>query len=111
MDFWRASFWGSSHLCWLPDSLLEAPEEAGEVQEAFGVDEGMKEKNPAAVELGRIGGLKGGPARAKKLSPRERSRIASIAANERWRRDRERFSLAEAYLRGVTMRSKCSSEE
>lgn len=41
-------------------------------------------KNPAAVELGRLGGLKGGKARASKLSPERRSEIASIAASKRW---------------------------
>ena len=41
-------------------------------------------KDPASVELGRIGGLKGGPARAKKLSPERRSEIARIAAQKRW---------------------------
>ena len=41
-------------------------------------------KNPAAVALGRLGGLKGGKARAKKLTARERSRIASLAARKRW---------------------------
>ena len=35
-----------------------------------------KEKNPAAVALGRLGGLKGGPARAKKLSSKKRKEIA-----------------------------------
>jgi len=43
-----------------------------------------KEKNPAAVALGRLGGLKGGKARAKKLSSRERKRIARKAAITRW---------------------------
>lgn len=43
-----------------------------------------KEKNPAAVALGRLGGLKGGPARAKKLSPKKRKAIAEKAANTRW---------------------------
>ena len=43
-----------------------------------------KEKNPAAVELGRLGGLKGGPARAKKLSPKKRKEIAHKAAQSRW---------------------------
>jgi len=43
-----------------------------------------KEKNPAAVELGRLGGLKGGKARAAKLSAEERSAIASKAARKRW---------------------------
>jgi hypothetical protein len=38
----------------------------------------------AAKELGRRGGLKGGPARAKKLSPERRSTIARKAAEVRW---------------------------
>lgn len=41
-------------------------------------------KNPAAVELGRKGGLKGGKARAEKLTPEERSEIARKAARARW---------------------------
>ncbi len=36
-------------------------------------------KNPAAVELGRLGGLKGGKARAEKLSPERRTEIARKA--------------------------------
>jgi hypothetical protein len=40
-------------------------------------------KNAAAVELGRMGGLKGGKARAAKLSPDERSRIAKKTAAAR----------------------------
>lgn len=43
-----------------------------------------KEKNPAAVALGRLGGLKGGPARAKKLSSKKRKEIARKAATFRW---------------------------
>ncbi|OLB73154.1 MAG: hypothetical protein AUH96_04185 [Nitrospirae bacterium 13_2_20CM_2_61_4] len=39
----------------------------------------------AAAALGRLGGLKGGPARAKKLSPKKRRQIAKKAANARWR--------------------------
>jgi len=41
-------------------------------------------KNPAAVELGRRGGLKGGRARADKLSAQERSEMARKAAQARW---------------------------
>lgn len=41
-------------------------------------------KDPAAVELGRKGGLKGGKARAKKLTPEQRSEIAKKAAKKRW---------------------------
>jgi hypothetical protein len=48
-------------------------------------DEPAPLKNPAAVELGRKGGLKGGKARAKALSKAERKRIAVNAANTRWR--------------------------
>ena len=43
-----------------------------------------KEKNPAAVALGRLGGLKGGKARAEKLSAKKRSEIAKKAAKSRW---------------------------
>ena len=42
------------------------------------------EKNPHAVALGRMGGAKGGPARAKKLSKKRRSEIAREAAQARW---------------------------
>lgn len=42
-------------------------------------------KNPAAVALGRKGGLKGGKARAAKLSSEERSAIARTAAKARWK--------------------------
>jgi len=45
-------------------------------------------KNPAAVALGRLGGLKGGHARAKKLSRRKRSQIAVKAARARWKGNR-----------------------
>lgn len=43
-----------------------------------------KKKNPAAVALGRLGGLKGGKARAEKLSKEERQAIARKAAKTRW---------------------------
>lgn len=43
-----------------------------------------EDKNPHAVALGRIGGKKGGKARAKKLSGAERKRIARKAAKARW---------------------------
>ncbi len=47
-----------------------------------------KEKNPAAVALGRLGGLKGGKARAEKLSARKRKEIAKKAAAARWGQSR-----------------------
>lgn len=53
---------------------------AGDIQE----EDPYKGKNPAAVELGKLGGKKGGKARAKKLSPEARKRIAQKAAQARW---------------------------
>jgi hypothetical protein len=49
---------------------------------------GAEGKNIAAVMLGRLGGLKGGKARAAKLSAEERSEIAKKAANSRWKKDK-----------------------
>jgi hypothetical protein len=44
------------------------------------------EKDPAAVALGRKGGLKGGKARAEKLTAKQRSTIAKKAAQARWKK-------------------------
>ena len=49
----------------------------------------IKRKNPAAVALGRLGGLKGGAARAAALSPKKRSQIAAKAAKSRWSKPKE----------------------
>lgn len=54
------------------------------VEEEVPDDEG---KNPAAVALGRLGGKKGGPARAAKLTAEQRSEIAKKAARKRWSKD------------------------
>jgi len=63
------------------------------VQEATGQNERGPEqtepeliegKNPHAVALGRLGGLKGGKARASKLTPEQRRKIAKQAAEARW---------------------------
>jgi hypothetical protein len=43
-----------------------------------------RKKNPAAVALGKLGGMKGGRARAAKLTPEERKEIAQRAAKARW---------------------------
>ena len=45
------------------------------------------EKNQAAVELGRLGGKKGGKARAEALTPEQRSEIARKAAQKRWEKN------------------------
>jgi hypothetical protein len=54
----------------------------GEIEDQ---DERNSGKNPAAVALGRLGGKKGGIARAKSLSPKQRSTIARNAAKSRWK--------------------------
>jgi hypothetical protein len=46
-------------------------------------------KNPAAVMLGRLGGKKGGPARAAKLTKEQRAEIARKAAQARWAKKTE----------------------
>jgi hypothetical protein len=55
--------------------------EAEDIDSALVID---STKNPHAVELGRLGGKKGGPARANNLSAKERSEIAKNAARHRW---------------------------
>lgn len=47
-------------------------------------EEALPDKNPAAVALGRLGGIKGGKARAEKLTKEQRSEIAKKAASARW---------------------------
>jgi hypothetical protein len=59
--------------------------EATEIEEAATKEE-EDPKNPNAVALGRLGGLKGGRARAERLTPEERSEIAKRAAQARWNR-------------------------
>jgi hypothetical protein len=49
----------------------------------------VKEKNPAAVALGRNGGKKGGFARAAKLTPEQRSESARKAVQARWAKAKE----------------------
>ena len=67
----------------LAKSIVE--QATGETPAVEPVDDG---KNAAAVALGRLGGLKGGKARAAKLSKKRRSEIAQNAANARWKRVR-----------------------
>jgi len=74
---------------------LRKPEELDAAQSAFAalgrviaITEGKAGKNPAAVELGRKGGLKSAAARMKKISPSKRRRIAKAAAAARWGKKR-----------------------
>jgi hypothetical protein len=59
------------------ESLTEQPPQEEPAKE-------RRKKNPAAVALGKLGGPKGGAARAKKLSPEQRKAIAQKAARARW---------------------------
>lgn len=60
------------------------PNQAGASILAQITGEPEKAKNPAAVALGRLGGLKGGNARKAALSPEQRAEIAKAAAKARW---------------------------
>jgi hypothetical protein len=51
--------------------------------------EPVREKDPAAIARGHLGGLKGGHARAAKMTPAERSESARRAAKARWERERQ----------------------
>ena len=58
------------------------------VDEAVGdapIEPTPAEKNQAAVDKGRLGGLKGGKARSEKLTDEQRSEIAKKAAESRWK--------------------------
>ena len=58
----------------------------GEEPETVKAESADTEKNPAAVALGRLGGQKGGEARARALSAKQRSLIAKKAAKARWQK-------------------------
>jgi hypothetical protein len=49
-----------------------------------------KKKNPAAVALGRLGGLKSAKGRMEKINPEERKEIARNAARTRWAKARKK---------------------
>lgn len=54
----------------------------------------MAEKDPAAVSLGRKGGIKGGPARARSLTQEERRAISQKAAQIRWAKEKKERRIA-----------------
>jgi hypothetical protein len=80
----------------MPDRSSKRPSDPNElaaqiVGEATGelpVADPNEGKDPAAVALGRKGGLKGGKARAAKLTPEERREAAKKAAAARWGQNR-----------------------
>lgn len=68
------------------EAATKEPEPPSEVSKPTGAG---PVKDPAAVALGRRGGLKGGRARAEALSPEERTAIAQKAAAARWSKTRD----------------------
>jgi hypothetical protein len=90
-SFCPAILWG------MPDRSRKRPSDPNELAKQlvdevagdappFNPDEG---KDPAAVALGRKGGLKGGKARAAKMTPEQRSAAARRAAKARWARTKD----------------------
>jgi hypothetical protein len=68
-------------------NALRVVEQAiGEHMDGSPLEDQNESKNPAAVALGKLGGAKGGRARAAKLSPEKRKAIAKKAATDRWRK-------------------------
>ena len=65
--------------------LLRRDEARDKGEPIYQPAEDTPQKNPAAVALGRLGGLKGGKARAAKLSAKKRREIAKKAAEARWK--------------------------
>jgi len=70
-------------------ALRVMQEATGEAQKTLPPGE-RTEKNPDAVKRGRKGGKRGGKARAKSVSPKDRSEIAKHAARVRWQTDLDR---------------------
>jgi hypothetical protein len=60
------------------------------MRDIIAISEKKPAKNPAAVALGRLGGLKGGKARAACLTAKQRQEIAQKAAQSRWKNKSQR---------------------
>ncbi len=80
------------HLCY-PIEMTKKPKRPSDINKLAKVIVDIatgnvkpKEKNPAAVALGKLGGLKGGKARAASLTAEQRSEIAKKAAKSRWKK-------------------------
>jgi len=67
-----------------PRDPIELGKLIGDIATGQVEDRVEDDRDPAAVELGRRGGLKGGKARAKKLTPQQRKASAKKAARARW---------------------------
>src|SRR5262249_54249384 len=79
------------HNVWMPkrSSKKKTEEVLPRPAEDVPTEAAPEGKNPAAVTLGRLGGKKGGPARANKLTKEQRSEIAKKAARARWAKKKD----------------------
>ena len=80
----------------MPTRSSKRPRDANQLAKhivdiATGVEDKPRKpsKNPAAVALGKLGGRKGGKARAERITPEERIQIARKAAAMRWGKNRD----------------------
>lgn len=71
-----------------PRDPVELAKLIGDIATEQTDDQVENSKDAAASELGRLGGLKGGAARAKKLTYEQRVEIARIAAAARWKKSK-----------------------
>jgi len=67
-----------------PRDPVQLAKLVGDIATGQTEDAAPDNRNPAAVELGRLGGKRGGRARAEKLTPEQRREIAQKAAQKRW---------------------------
>ncbi|HDR9041133.1 TPA: hypothetical protein QDA96_001786 [Burkholderia vietnamiensis] len=72
-----------------PDHKEAFTSDAATSSEEVAQSAAVRGKNPAAVALGRLGGMRGGHARAKTLTSERRSEIAKKAAHARWAKDQK----------------------
>jgi hypothetical protein len=63
------------------------PNQLAKLMVDIATGEDVSKAESPTVARARVAGQKGGPARAKALTPKQRSEIASVAASARWRKD------------------------
>src|SRR2546423_6209984 len=71
----------------------------------------VKKKDPAAVALGRKGGKKGGPARAAKLTPKQRSESARKAVQARWKKATSTMDTSDNAVLALLKRIKATNNQ
>ena len=99
-NVWAAKIVSATTGVSIPRGLVERERrKIAEEKELAAKDEEESKKNPAAVALGRLGGLKGGKARAESLTAKQRSEIARKAVETRWKRQDD---IRRLFKKGVT---------